>query len=267
MKKTAFLLTGLIISINAYCQKEIPVQMVFVKGGSFFMGSDDPNYHKPEFENEKPVHRVSVTDFYLAKYEVTLGQYRKLMGVYPPMYNGVDYGNKYCDDCPVVTLSWDDAQEFIKKLNARDHKNYRLPTETEWEYAARGGKYAKGKKYPGSDKLNTVAWFGKKNGTTSPVGQKQPNELGIYDLAGNVSEYCADWYGEDYYKGIIDVVNPKGPATGKVRVMRGGSYFDEGDACRSVTRSTVDPKVRKWNYGFRLAMDAPSGKVEEGGKK
>lgn len=258
MKKAVLFLSGLLLTLSGYSQKEISVQMVFVKGGSFYMGSDDPKYHYPEFENERPVHRVSVTDYYIGKYEVTLGQYRKLMGVYPPAYNGVDYGNKFCDDCPVVMLSWEDAQDFIKKLNARDHKNYRLPTETEWEYAAKGGKYAKDQKFPGSNKPGSVAWYGKKNGTTSPVGMKDPNELSIYDLAGNVAEWCADWYGEEYYKGIVDVMDPKGPASGKERVVRGGSYFDEADACRSVNRGHYDPKTRKWNLGFRLAMDAPT---------
>ncbi|MES2703824.1 MAG: SUMF1/EgtB/PvdO family nonheme iron enzyme [Bacteroidota bacterium] len=266
MKKAILIMAGLLLHMQAFCQKEILVQMVFVKGGSFFMGSDDPHYHSPEFENERPVHRVSVTDFYIAKYEVTLGQYRKLMGMYPPAYNGVDYGNKYCDECPVVMLSWEDAKAFIKKLNERDHKNYRLPTETEWEYAARGGKYAQDKKYAGSNKLSTVAWYGRKNGATSPVGKKEPNELSIYDMAGNVAEWCEDWYGEDYYKGVIDAMNPKGPAGGKLRVVRGGSYFDEADECRSVHRSRYDPKKRQWNLGFRLAMDAPSGSTAQPGK-
>jgi sulfatase modifying factor 1 len=262
MKKALLLLAGILSGYYGFSQKEISVQMVFVKGGSFYMGSDDPQYHSPEFENERPVHRINVTDYYVAKYEVTLGQYRKLMGMYPPAYNGVDYGNKYCDDCPVVTLSFDDAQEFIKKLNARDHKNYRLPTETEWEYAAKGGKYAKGNKYAGNNKLSSVAWYGKKNGTTSPVGTKDANELGIYDMAGNVAEWCQDWYGEDYYKGMVDVTNPKGPSEGKLRVVRGGSFYDGADDCRSVNRGRLEPKAHKWNVGFRLAMDAPTGKID-----
>lgn len=264
MIKKATLLFGLVLAnLHGFAQGEFNIQMTFVKGGQFYMGCDDPKYLYPEFQNEKPVHRVSVTDFYIGKYEVTLGTYRKLMGKYPPAYDGVDYGNKFCDECPVVMMSWDDVQEFIKKLNEKTGKNYRLPTETEWEYAARGGKYTEGYKFAGGNKPSPVAWWGKKRGTTHPIGEKSPNELSIYDMSGNVSEWCSDWYDEAYYGKTVDQMNPKGPATGQYRIVRGGSYFDPEEMCRNTYRNRLAPNVRRWDLGFRLATDAPSGTVPE----
>jgi formylglycine-generating enzyme required for sulfatase activity len=266
MKKTALLLGLLLMNFWGFGQGEFNIQMVFVKGGQFYMGCDDPKFMDPEYDNEKPVHRVSVTDFYLAKYEVTLGTYRKLMGKFPPAYDGVDYGNKFCDECPIVMMSWEDAQAFIKRLNEKTGKNYRLPTETEWEYAARGGKYTEGYKFAGSNRPGPVAWWGKIRGTTHPVGEKLPNELGIFDMSGNVAEWCADWYGADYYAGTVDQTNPKGPSTGKLRVVRGGSYYDPEEMCRTVYRNRLAPATRRWDLGFRLAMDAPSGATAPQGK-
>ena len=258
MKKIVLLFALALTSLRGYCQADLNFQMIAVKGGSFFMGCDDAKYLAKEYDDERPYHRVSLTPYYIGKYEVTNGQWRKLMGIYPPAYNGVNYANKDCDDCPVVMVNWDDAQEFINKLNVKfPGKHYRLPTETEWEYAARGGRYASGNTYPGSNRLKDVAWYGKPDGATHPIGKKDPNELGIYDLAGNVSEWLADWYGEDYYKNTIDEISPKGPKAGEKRVVRGGSYYDDDVTCRSVYRDKLDPETRKWNLGFRLAMDVP----------
>jgi len=259
MRKSALFLTGLfvLLCLPGICKdKNLDnIQMIFVKGGSFYMGCDDPQYHDVKYANERPLHRVHISSYYIAKYEVTNGMWRAVMGIYPPAYNGVDYANKACDDCPVVKVSWDDAQEFIRRLNEKTGKKYRLPTETEWEYAARGGNYASNSKYPGSNNINEVAWWGKHNGATHPVGTKKPNELSIYDLAGNVSEWCQDWYGEDYYSGTIDANDPKGPATGTQRVVRGGSFFTDDEVSRSVYRSFLPQDTRQWDLGFRLAMD------------
>lgn len=255
MKKTILLLAAILVSLQGFCQNDINAQMVFVKGGTFFMGCDDPHFLKPEFDNEKPLHRVGVNSFYIQKNEVTNIQWRHIMGIYPPAYNGVDYGNKFCDNCPVVKVSWDDIQGFIKKLNEKTGKKYRLPTETEWEFAARGGKYSKEYKYAGSNKLGEVAWYGHTNGTTHPVCKKEPNEIGLYDMSGNVAEWCNDWYGEDYYSKTIDEINPKGPVSGSLRVVRGGSFYDGDNDCRSVDRGRLGPDVRQWNIGFRLALD------------
>lgn len=177
------------------------------------------------------------------------------MGIKPAAYNGVDYGNKDCYDCPVVKVSWEEAQEFIKRLNAKTGKKYRLPTETEWEYAAKGGRYSKANEYSGSNKINEVAWYGKPNSTTHVVGKKKGNEVGIFDMTGNVAEWCEDWYGEDYYKHTIDAINPKGPEKGTKKILRGGSYYDDDVICRNVYRSRETPSTSKWNIGFRLAMD------------
>jgi len=265
MKKTFLLLAFISLHLTAFCQSDLSnIMMVYVKGGSFFMGCDDTKFTAKEYDNERPLHRVTVSSFYIQKYEVTNGQWRQLFGIYPPAYNGVNYVNKDCDDCPVVMVSWDDVQEFIKRLNQKfPNRHYRLVTETEWEYAARGGKYAGNFMYAGSNKIKDVAWYGKPEGATHPIGQKKPNELSIYDLSGNVLEWCADWYADDYYKNTIDAINPKGPATGDTRVLRGGSYFTDDISCRTVFRSHLDPATRRWDIGFRLAYDAPS---EETGK-
>ncbi len=254
-KSTLLLLVFLFIAVHGYSQDEMNIQMVFVKGGNFFMGSDDHHFLDDEYNNERPLHRVNVSSYYIGKFEVTLGQWRNVMGIKPPAYTGVDYGNKDCDNCPVVKVSWEDAQEFIKRLNTKTGKHYRLPTETEWEYAAKGGKYAKDYKYSGSDKITDVGWYGKPNGSTHPVGKKSPNNLSIYDMTGNAMEWCQDWYGEDYYKKTIDEINPKGPEKGEKRILRGGSYFDDDVVCRNVYRSRLLPTTRQWNIGFRLAMD------------
>jgi sulfatase modifying factor 1 len=259
MKKTALFLTGvfLLMSIYAICKdKDVNnIQMIYVKGANFYMGCDDPAYHDDKYANERPLHRVHIGSYYIGKYEVTNGEWRAVMGIYPPAYNGVDYGNKTCDDCPVVKVSWDDVQEFIRRLNKKTGKTYRLPTETEWEYASRGGNYTKNYKYSGSNTLNEVGWWGKRNGATHPVGTKKPNELSIYDMSGNAIEWCEDWYGEDYYSGVIDATDPKGPEKGTQRVVRGGSFFTDDDPCRSVFRSFFVPDTRQWDLGFRLAMD------------
>lgn len=266
MKKTLFLLAGILYFVGGFAQKktqDLNFQMIFVKGGNFYMGLDDPRFHSEEYDNERPVHRVSVSDFYIGKYEVTLGQWKKIMGVFPPAYNGVDYANKECDDCPVVKVSFEDVLEYIRRLNEKfPDKHYRLPTETEWEFAAKAGKYSKGYMYSGSNRLSTVGWSGKKKGIAHSVGEKDANEIGIYDMSGNVAEWCTDWYGEDYYSKTTDAVNPKGPTQGTLRIARGGSYYDDDAMCRSVNRGRFDPKTRQWNIGFRLAIDGSAGKGE-----
>lgn len=256
MKKIILFLATLFTGYVALSQGNINVQMVYVKGGYFFRGCDDKKYNDPEFDNEKPVHRVNVSSFAISKYEITQGQWRTLMGILPPAYNGADYINKDCDNCPVVKVNYADVQEFIKRLNEKyPGKNYRLPTELEWEFAARGGKYTGNYTYAGSNKLNLVGWYGHGKGATHPVGQKDPNELGIYDMSGNVMEWCSDWYDDEYYKTTVDAQDPKGPANGEKKVLRGGSYYDDPKVCRNVYRNRFKPNTRQWNIGFRLATD------------
>ena len=255
MKKQLLSLTVLFASLVAHGQAGTNIQMVYVKGGNFFRGCDDPKYNTPEYDNEKPVHRVNVSSFSLSKYEITQGLWKSVMGIMPQSYVGVDYVNKECNECPVVRVNYAEVQEFIKRLNEKTGKSYRLPTELEWEFAARGGKYSGNFRYAGSNKLVTVGWSGRKKGATHPIGQKEPNELGIYDLSGNVAEWCSDWYDGEYYRTTIDAVDPKGPETGDKKVVRGGSYFDEDPACRTVYRASLSPETRRWDVGFRLAAD------------
>lgn len=255
MKKQLLSIAVLFTCISGYAQGNLNIPMVYVKGGNFFRGCDDNKYNTPEFDNEKPVHRVNVSSFSIGKYEITLGLWKTVMGVLPPSYLGVDYVNKDCNDCPVVKVTYAEIQEFIKRLNEKTGKSYRLPTELEWEFAARGGKYSGNYKYAGSNKLSAVGWYGRKKGAAHPVGQKDPNELGIYDLSGNVAEWCSDWYDGEYYRTTIDAVDPKGPDYGEKRVVRGGSYFDEDFMCRNVYRNRFEPETSRWDIGFRLAMD------------
>ena len=218
------------------------IEMIFVEGGTFSMGSRASD----AYGVETPAHDVTLSSFYIGKYEVTQGQWRAVMGSNPKKYTG--------DNMPVKQVSWDDAQAFIKKLNALTGKNYRLPTEAEWEYAGCGGNKSKGYRYSGSNVLKDVAWYGANTTAIQNVGKKRPNELGIYDMSGNVWEWCQDWFSQ--YSSSAQT-NPKGPSTGKVRVLRGGSYHrgSEHD-CRLAARISSPPYFSSYEYGFRLACDA-----------
>ncbi len=212
--------------------------MVLVKGGTFQMGSN-------ESDDEKPVHSVTLSDFLIGKTEVTQNQWRDVTGNDPSNF-------KNCDNCPVEMVSWDDIQEFIQKLNQKTGKNYRLPTEAEWEYAAKGGNQSRGYTLSGSNTIDEVAWFFKNSGLrTNPVGQKQQNELGLYDMSGNVSEWCSDWYGSEYYQSSPSS-NPKGASSGSYRVYRGGSWDLDARSCRVANRDRNAPDYRDNALGFRL---------------
>ena len=164
------------------------------------------------------------------------------MGKNPSYFNG--------ENRPVESVSWNDIQEFIEKLNAKTGKKYRLPTEAEWEYAARGGTQSKGYKYSGSNDIGSVAWYTDDlSSQTHPVGQKQPNELGLYDMSGNVFEWCSDWYGS-YSSG--SQTNPTGPAKGSYRVLRGASWNYTAWFCRVSDRYFYAPSYRSGVFGFRL---------------
>lgn len=222
------------------------LEMVHVAGGTFTMG-DDKDADKNNCE-----HQVTVKTFEIGKYEITQADWREVMGSDPP-----ELHNKGCDDCPVEGVSWDDIQVFLKKLNAKTGKNYRLPTEAEWEYAARGGGSSRMTKYAGSNDLDKVAWyssnysigntFGSRK-TTRPVGTKAPNELGIYDMSGNVFEWCQDKYGP--YPGCS---TSKGMS--ESRVLRGGSWDAVVDDCSVRRRINASPRIRYDINGFRLAQD------------
>jgi len=219
------------------------MEFVFVKGGCFEMGDTFGD----GYSYEKPVHDVCVSDFYMGKYEVTQGQWEVIMGDNPSYF-------KNCgDNCPVENVSWNDVQEFIERLNSKTGKKYRLPTEAEWEYAARSG--GKREKYAGTNSdadLGSYAWYIMNSGSkTHPVGQKQPNGLGLYDMSGNVWEWVSDRYDQNYYKNSPRN-NPKGPSSGSYRVLRGGSWSGVPNAIRASYRFDINPSTRNYNYGFRL---------------
>nr|NQU90486.1 formylglycine-generating enzyme family protein [Bacteroidota bacterium] len=223
-------------------------EMVFVKGGTFTMGCTSEQSDCGD--EEKPVHQVTVSDFYIGKYEVTQKQWREVMGASAALSNPSYFKN--CDDCPVEQVSWNDVQEFIKKLNQLTGKNYRLPTEAEWEYAARGGVSASSTTNAGSNNLAEVGWYGDNSGSkTHPVGQKKSNELGIYDMSGNVWEWCSDWNGS--YSSSSQT-NPKGPSTGSLRVIRGGSWYVSARYCRVALRYFSTPGFRGNYNGFRMVI-------------
>ena len=220
----------------------IKYNMVWVDGGTFRMGATSEQ--GSEISDEKPVHSVTLSGYYIGKTEVTQALWQAVMGSNPSYFEG--------DDLPVEQVSWDDCQEFIRKLNSLTGQNFRLPTEAEWEFACRGGNNSRGYKYSGSNYIDNVAWYdGNSGDKTHPVATKSPNELGIYDMSGNVWEWCADWYG-DYSSGRQ--TNPKGPYGGSGRVNRGGSWYNFARNCRSSIRIDDYPTYRDDLLGLRLAL-------------
>jgi formylglycine-generating enzyme required for sulfatase activity len=220
------------------------LEMVFVAGGSFTMGCTSEQ-GSDCYDSEKPSFSVTLSDYYIGKYEVTQAQWRAVMGNNPSHFSR-------CDNCPVEKVSWNDIQEFLKKINQMTGKNYRLPTEAEWEFAARGGVSATATKYAGSNNIDEVAWYTSNSGSkTKPVGTKKPNELGIYDMSGNVWEWCGDWYG-DYSSS--NKTNPTGASTGSYRVLRGGSWGHTARHCRVSTRINDSPDSRSNIDGFRVVL-------------
>lgn len=213
------------------------LEMVRAPGGSFTMGS--PANEAGRYVDECQ-HTVSVGNFYIGRYEVTQADWRAIMGNNPS-------DHKNCDDCPVENVSWEDIQAFLKKLNARyPAKNYRLPTEAEWEYAARGGSNAPYLTYSGSNNLSATGWYSDNSGNqTHPVGAKQPNRLGLYDMSGNVWEWCQDTY-------VRYPCDSKRTAEGRARVGRGGGAFGDAASCRAAYRSYREPADRYHDFGFRL---------------
>jgi formylglycine-generating enzyme required for sulfatase activity len=215
--------------------------MVFVEGGTFTMGCTAEQGDECWGE-EKPAHQVTLSSFCIGKYQVTQAEWVAVMGNNPSYFKG--------ERRPVVCVSWDDVQVFLERLNAQTGMKYRLPTEAEWEYAARGGKYSKGFKFSGSDDLGNVAWFEQNSdSSTHEVGLKQPNELDLYDMSGNVFEWCSDWYG-DYSSDFQ--TNPEGPMLGTFRVLRGGSRYSYAGYCRVSYRNYYTLDNRDDGIGFRL---------------
>ena len=217
-------------------------EMIFVEGGTFTMGATSEQGVVDPSDNERPTHKVTLSDFYIGKYEVTQQIWEYVMGYNPSYFKG--------DYLPVECVTWNDCQEFITKLNQLTGKSFRFPTEAEWEYAARGGINSKEYRYAGSSYADEVAWYqGNSNSTTHEVGTKLPNELGLYDMSGNVWEWCGDWWGS--YPSSLQY-NPTGPSEGSLKVYRGGNYKDEPQYCRTAFRQSFNPNNLGPGLGIRL---------------
>jgi formylglycine-generating enzyme required for sulfatase activity len=216
-------------------------KFVKVNGGTFNRGSDFGN------NIEKPIHPVTLKSFFIGETEVTQSVWEEIMGVDPSF-------NYNCDNCPVENVSWLDIQEFLKKINEKQSTViYRLPTEAEWEYAARGGANGSDFLFAGSSGINAVGWYRENsNRKSQPVKSKSPNALGLYDMSGNVWEWVQDWF--NFYKADA-LTNPSGPLNGSSKLYRGGSFDDISDDCRVTYRYGNPPASRFNNLGFRLAHD------------
>ena len=218
--------------------------MVAVEGGTFTMGATSEQ-GSDAGGDEKPAHEVTLSDYYIGQTEVTQALWKAVMGGNPSFFKG--------DNLPVESVSWDDCQEFIQKLNQLTGKQFRLPTEAEWEYAARGGRKSRGYKYAGGNDIGLVAWYWDNSGNgTHPVATKQANELGIYDMSGNVWEWCSDWYGDYQSSSQSD---PQGPSSGFFRVCRGDSYYNVAGVCRVSCRNYDAPGSRNYFLGLRLSCN------------
>jgi formylglycine-generating enzyme required for sulfatase activity len=242
----------------------IGMKFVKVPAGSFMMGKracqqpDDPFASRSAYDNcmkegsnsEKPSHRVTISQpFLIGQYEVTQEQWYKVMGSNPAEFK-TDKVGEDSRNYPVEKVSWNDVQNFISRLNAKEGKEYRLPTEAEWEYACKSG--GKDQKYCGGNDLSDVAWYEDNSGSrTHRVGTKKPNGLGIYDMSGNVFEWVSDWYGVNYYGNSPDS-DPQGPSGGERRVNRGGSWSGDADDARSSNRNIFRPLNYSNFIGFRL---------------
>jgi len=237
----------LVLPINetkTFTVNNVSFDMIFVEGGTFTMGATAEQGSDAN-DNEKPAHSVTLNGYYIGKTEVTQALWQAVMG-YNPSKNSDN--SQY----PVEQVSWYDCQEFIKKLSQLTKCNFGLPTEAEWEYAARGGIKSKGYKYAGSDTLDNVGWYiGNSAASIHPVASKEPNELGLYDMSGNVYEWCYDWYGS---YNSNEQTNPKGASDGTLRVARGGSYADDAEGCRVANRGHGTPEKRYLISGLRLSL-------------
>ena len=236
----------------------IGMKLVLTPKGTFMMGS--PESEEARFEDETQ-HEVTISkDYYLGVHEVTQAQYEKVMGTKPSYFQGDEIKGSSTNN-PVESVSWLDAVEFCKKLSDLPEEKaagrvYRLPTEAEWEYACRAGSKSAYSFGESSKSLGDYAWFdGNSNNQTHPVGEKKANAWGLYDMHGNVWEWCSDWYGE-YPNGAVS--DPVGPREGSDRVNRGGGWYNEAANCRSAIRHGIDPSFRFHFIGFRVAL-SPSG--------
>ena len=245
-------------AIETFTVNGVSFKMVAVEGGTFTMGATDEQV-SDDYDMAKPAHQVTLLSYSIGETEVTQALWVAVMGSNPSSFSS---RNNYTENLqrPVECVSWDDCQTFIAKLNQLTGKKFRLPTEAEWEYAARGGKLSHGYKYAGSNYVDDVAWCSDNipshtsgSGThgTQTVASKAPNELGLYDMSGNVWEWCQDWYG-DYTSG--EQKNPTGPASGFGRVIRGGCWYYKALYCHVLIRRPYVPLSASNNVGLRIAL-------------
>ncbi len=232
-------------STQTFTVNGVSFSMVYVEGGTFTMGAT-PEQGSYALSSEKPAHLVTLSSFSIGQTEVTQALWLAVMGSNPSFFKN-DLAR------PVETVSWNDCQSFIAKLNEMTGKSFRLPTEAEWEFAARGGNYSHGYMYSGSDYYGDVAWING-SGNTNPVANKAPNELGIYDMSGNVYEFVQDWYGNYVGYTGYSQVDPTGPESGSTRVYRGGSWADIQTDCRVSSRFSTYLSKRSYEIGLRLAL-------------
>ncbi|MDY4184659.1 MAG: SUMF1/EgtB/PvdO family nonheme iron enzyme [Sodaliphilus sp.] len=230
-------------STHTFIANNVMFEMVRVEGGTFTMGAT-AEQASDAFSDELPTHKVTLSPFLIGKYEVSQTLWLAVMGENPSVNTGINL--------PVDNVTWNECQTFITKLNELTGKNFRLLTEAEWEYAARGGNKSKGYKYSGSNNLGDVAWYiDNSNNTSHAMGTKAPNELGIYDMTGNVMEWVSDWKGS-YSSGAQ--TNPTGPDSGTYRVNRGGSYGNVERLSRITNRNSIDPNMSSKTMGLRLCL-------------
>ena len=235
----------------------VSFKMIKVEGGTFKMGAT--NEQNSPWLDENPAHKVTLSTFYIGETEVTQALWKAVMGTTTSQqrektrlkdWKLVGEGDNY----PMYIISWEECQEFISRLNHLTGRNFRLPTEAEWEYAARGGNKSRNYKYSGSNMPDDVAWYENNSGNVShPVKMMKANELGLYDMSGSMFEWCQDWYGKDYYSNAPKT-NPMGPDSGIHRVCRGGPYNGPAGNCRVASRAERSPEERFWDVGLRLAF-------------
>ncbi|MCF8378814.1 MAG: formylglycine-generating enzyme family protein [Bacteroidales bacterium] len=234
----------IVFEIRGSQKLNFDIEFVFVTGGSINMGS------KSGENDEKPIHKITVDDFYLSKYEITQAQWFQVMGTNPAENNS-------CPQCPVERVSYVDVLEFIGKINRSSGTTYRLPTEAEWEYAAGDNSLKNQNPYAGSNLINSVAWYNtNSNRKTQEVGKKLPNAYGCYDMSGNVQEWCMDFYSPTYYISS-PTTNPQGPPSGSTRVIRGGAFNMSASHCTIFSRNYEVPEYSSSNLGFRLVKIVP----------
>ena len=256
---------------TTYVVNGVAFNMMVLPSGTFYMGATEEQ-GSDATNNEKPAHRVKLSSFSIGVTEVTQELWQAVMGSNPSWFNGTGVGESgpmHPDEDygvnlqrPVEMVSWEECQEFITKLNQMTGKTFRLPTEAEWEYAARGGN-SQGHKYAGSDYIDDVAWYydnavyyqgaPSPNYGTNTVATKAANEFGLFDMTGNVQEFCQDWYDPNYYT-YSPFENPTGPDSAYGHTVRGGAWNNRANICRVSYRNTTSPTDKQSNLGFRLAQ-------------